>query len=83
MRWSSRTRATYRALHAETLRLGRPPTRAELVAAIAEPWADTSQVGKALSRLESGGYVEDGRLVRTDDGRTVTYLVELSEQPGD
>ena len=81
MNWSSRTQAVYTAMLRLTTDLGRPPTRAELAAALPE-WADTSAVGRVLRRLVEGGFVEevtpgDFVLVRTRVGGVITYLVEV------
>ena len=81
MNWSSRTQAVYTALLDLTTKRGRPPTRAELAAAL-PPWADTSAVGRTLRRLVEGGFVEevtpgDFVLVRTRVGGVITYLVEV------
>ena len=81
MNWSSRTLAVYTAMLTLTTDLGRPPTRAELAAALPE-WADTSAVGRVLRRLVDGGLVDevtpgDFVLTRTRSGEAITYLVEV------
>ena len=82
MKWGRRTRTVYRALERLTIALGRPPCRAELTESIDEPWADSSQIGRALKRIQEAGLVKNvggGHYIleRTDDGRDVDYSVEL------
>ena len=85
MKWGRRTRCVYRALERITISLGRPPCRAELLDAVDEPWADSSQIGRALKRMVEGGYVTNAGgghylLIRTDDRRGVEYAVTLEPE---
>ena len=86
MRWGKRITATYSALESFTLAHGRPPSRLELVEAMAgDEWSDTREIGKVLARLESAGLVEThgphAVLVRTRGGGRVSYLVEVTASP--
>ena len=86
MRWGKRITATYEALESFTLAHGRPPSRLELVEAMAgDDWSDTREIGKVLARLTEAGLVEmhgpHAVLVRTRDGGRVAYMVEVTAPP--
>jgi len=88
VKWSSRNRAVYTTLLAQTIERGRPPTRQEIVdgVALALPlaqWPSTGEVGRILRRMAAVGLVEevtpgDFVLVRTREGARVTYLVDVA-----
>ena len=73
-----RRRVVYLALERLTLLQGRPPCRHELTAFIDEDWATSSEIGRALARLERDGYASNiggGHyiLILTEDGQRVEY----------